>query len=82
MKHGIAAGHRVLQGSLVADIDGDETLDATSASVEPAARGPFIADHQPHFVTGCEHSQRGVSADETGRTGAEDLHMRPPAPTS
>jgi hypothetical protein len=66
----------VLQGNLVADVDSGETLDMPPASLEPVAGGFFIADQQPQLVARLEQSQRGVSANETGRAGAEDLHSR------
>ncbi len=77
MEDGVAAGHCVLEGSLVADVDGDETPDSASASLEPVSRRFLIADQQLRLVARCEQGQRGVRPNETGRAGAEDLHVRP-----
>jgi hypothetical protein len=47
------------------------------ARIEPGARGPLVTDQQPQFVARCEQRQRAVGADETRRSGAEDLHAVP-----
>ena len=77
MEDGVAPGHRLLEGSLVTDVDSDEALDVPSATFEPAARRFLIADQKPSLVACRKQCQRGVSADETRRAGAEDLHLRP-----
>jgi len=77
VEDGVAAGHRVLEGGLVADVDGDETPDTASARLEPVARRFLIADQELRLVARCEQGQRGVRPNKTGRAGAEDLHVRP-----
>src|SRR6478609_11945852 len=54
-----------------------EALDVPSATFEPAARRFLIADQEPSLVASRKQCQRGVSADETRRAGAADLHLRP-----
>ncbi|ETZ57297.1 hypothetical protein L838_0351 [Mycobacterium avium MAV_120709_2344] len=63
MKHGIAAGHRVLHGCLIGDVDGDEALDVLTARLEPAPRPWFVAYQQAHLVARIEQRQYGVSAN-------------------
>src|SRR5262249_35066185 len=44
---------------------------------EPGARRSLISDQEPRLMAHREQCHRGVGADETGRAGAEDLHLRP-----
>src|ERR1700754_1882992 len=47
-----------------------------SVGFEPGARSFVITDQEPRLMARREQCQRGVGADETGRAGAEDPHLR------